>query len=247
MWGVASGRLRRAESTHFDPRAVEGSLAYLCAVAPSARGAPSADAGAGLSWLEATYRRGSIYRGTEEFDRAAVVFREVAFSDPAIPDPEGLRNFASDLYLDSLNLLANAPDRDGESCVATMAADLPALRAMRCRVRNEDCERLIGIGCLIQRHQAERMAVAGQHAEAARAFLALADDRDAQSAERVCRLDEALYNAAHEFDAADMHSEARQAREALVRTYARRGSPLVQRAQEELRNAPPSSAPVRQH
>jgi hypothetical protein len=235
MWGTDLVRPRRAESgMHFEPRTVEGALAYLCAVGGSPRGPSATDGGAGMPWLEATYHRARIYFGTEDFERAAVVFREVAFSDPAIPDPEGLRNFASDLYLDSLNRLARAPDRDGESCIPMMAEDLPQLRAMRCRVRNEDCERLIGIGCQIQRRQAEQMATAGRHAGAARAFVALANDREARTAERVCRLDEALYNAAHEFDAADLHEEARRARETLVRVYARRGNPLVQRAQDEL-------------
>ncbi len=192
--------------------------------------------------LRAGYRRARAYYDANSLEAAALLFRGVALDPAAVSEPEGLGEFASDLYLDSLNVMGSQWSPRRPACIARMAEDVPRIRVAYCsgRVaarREEFCSRICALSSQIARHQAELLHSEGRFREAGAQYLALAEPGECAQGARL-RFDEMLHNAAIEFDAAGAPDDARRAREALVRRFLASGSPLAREAQRRLTGGP---------
>ena len=169
------------------------------------------------------YRRGRIYYETGHFAEAAVVFRDIAFNHPT----HELAEFAANLYLDSLETIRQ---RDGtSSCLQDIEQNIEPLSGLYCNTtENRDahpdlCGVLDNLRCGVLRLTAEDHHANRRYREAAAVYVGIARDH------RECgRLDEVLYNASIDYEAARLLGRAIQVRQVLVRNFPE--SPLAQRA-----------------
>lgn len=169
------------------------------------------------------YRRGRIYYESHHYAEASVIFRDVAFNHPT----HELGVFAARLYLDSL---ATINTRDHvTSCLDTVEQNIEPLSGLYCatadqRDTNEElCSLLSQLRCDVLRLQAEAHHAARRYREAAATYVGIAREH------RECgRLDEVLYNAAIDYEAARLLGRAIQVRNVLITNFSE--SPLAQRA-----------------
>jgi tetratricopeptide (TPR) repeat protein len=197
---------------------------YVCFVQPTP-GQRDAD-GQDIRTLMLTikYRRAYAWYTANHFEEASTLFREIAESDQAVPDPENLREISADLLLDSLNVMGEMWNPQRPACFDQMAETLPRLLTNFCgagaRAQREDfCRRVEELQCQVLRKKAESLASTRRFAEAARETIAIVRSH------RECgRLDEMLNNAAIYYDAAFMLSRAIRVRERLVELFLPRNS-----------------------
>jgi hypothetical protein len=116
-----------------------------------------------------------------------------------------------------------------------MESDVPRLKERFCsaqaRAQHEEfCTRMDVLGCQILRKRAESLHTARRFAEAGHAYIQIV--RGHPECQRLpdARVDEILYNAAIEFDAANMLGRAMRVRDVLVQRFLPRGSQWAQRA-----------------
>lgn len=189
--------------------------------------------------LREQYNRALVYSLARHFDVAAPLLRDVALGDPSVPDPEGLRLIAADLYLDALNILGtHEPWSRSPACGVMLGDDVERLRAHLCtastRAQREDfCQRMTILGCQAELHRAGERFEAGEFARAGAAYLQLAQRREC-TLHGTTPLDLLLYEAANAFDRAGLDDDARRARELLVRTVSPARSSLASEARERL-------------
>ncbi|MBL8601839.1 MAG: tetratricopeptide repeat protein [Myxococcales bacterium] len=229
---------RAAERARLVPRdfnAMENGMVraftrYVCFVQPS-QGQRDPDGNdVRTILLTIRYRRAYAYYTANKFEEAATLFREVAESDQAVPDPENLREISADLLLDSLNVMGDMWNPQRPACYDQMAESLPRLMTAFCgagaRAQREDfCHRVEDLQCQVLRKKAESLAGTRRFAEAARETISIVRNH------RECgRLDEMLYNAAIYYDAALLLGRAMLVRERLVQAYLQRNSPWAVRA-----------------
>jgi tetratricopeptide (TPR) repeat protein len=169
------------------------------------------------------YRRARIYYETNHFEEAAVIFRDIAFNHPT----HELAEFAANLYLDSLESIRQREGRS--SCLGDIEGSIEPLSALYCNTpANRDshpdlCGVLDNLRCGVLRLTAEDHQTNRRYREAATVYIGIAREH------RECgRLDEVLYNAAINYEAARLLGRAIQARQVLVRNFPE--SPLAQRA-----------------
>lgn len=202
---------------------------YVCYVQPGGQQPTSEGENPATVMLTIKYRRAYLYYVSNKFEEAATLFREVANTDAATQDPENLREISADLYLDSLNVMGDSWNPQRPACFDTMGEEVPRLIASFCtatRAQHEDfCRRLDDLQCQILRKKAEALTGTHRYAEAARALVDIVRNH------RNCgRLDEMLYNAAINYDAANLLGRAMRVRERMVQLFLERNSPWAQRA-----------------
>ena len=203
---------------------------YVCFVSPDgAQRSPDGEDPRTVM-LTIKYRRAYVYYVANHFEEAATLFKDVAHSDAAAPDPENLREIAADLYLDSLNVMGDMWNPQRPACYDAMSQELPELLTRFCtpalRPQHEDfCHRVEDLQCQVLRKKAESLHGATRFAESAAQYVQIVRTH------RECgRLDEMLYNAAIEYDAAFLLGRAMRVRERLVQIFLPRNSPWAQRA-----------------
>jgi hypothetical protein len=100
------------------------------------------------------YRIARTYYDAQQFSRAASLYRAVVLGPASASYDRALREFAADLYLDSLNVLASRVEPRRPSCIDVMREDLPQIRASLCAGRqgvSEDfCDRAERIACQLE-------------------------------------------------------------------------------------------------
>lgn len=180
--------------------------------------------------LTIKYRRAYLYYNSNKFEEAATLFREVAHSDAATPDPENLREISADLYLDALNVMGDLWNPQRPACFDAMAEELPQLMGIFCTAtarpqHDEFCGRIEQLQCQVLRKKAESLGGTRRFPEAAREYIKIVREH------RECgRQDEMLYNAAIMYDAGLLLGRAMRVRERLVQIFLPRNSPWAQRA-----------------
>lgn len=180
--------------------------------------------------LTIKYRRAYLYYNANKFEEAATLFREIAHSDAATPDPENLREISADLYLDSLNVMGDLWNPQRPACFDAMAEELPTLLQTFCSPQqrpqhDEFCGRVEQLQCQVLRKKAEALGSTRRFPEAAREYVKIVREH------RECgRQDEMLYNAAIMYDAGLLLGRAMRVRERLVQLFLERNSPWAQRA-----------------
>ncbi len=176
------------------------------------------------------YRRAYLFYNANHFEEAATIFRDVANSPADTPDPENLREISADLYLDALNVMGSMWNPQRPACFDSMGEEVPRFVSTFCtpaaRPQHEDfCHRMEELQCQILRKKAEALASSGRHGEASQEYVRIVRTH------RECgRLDEMLYNAAIESDAAFQLGRSMRIRERLVQIFLPRNSTWAQRA-----------------
>jgi tetratricopeptide (TPR) repeat protein len=168
------------------------------------------------------YRWARIHYEANQLDEAAVLFGRVAREHPRSEVAE----YAANLYLDTVNMLAT--HRGRAVCQTHLAESIGALESTYCdgeaaRARHTElCPIVDFVRCDAEARAAAALGRAGQHREAAEAYVSLVRRRSCEHEDRY------LFNAAIEYEAARLVGRAIRVRTVLVDTFPT--SPLAQPA-----------------
>lgn len=171
------------------------------------------------------YRRARIYYEANRFEEAAVLFRDIAFNHK---DSE-LAEYAANLYLDCLNVLGTQIPEPRVACVQELSASIDPMSASFCGTEQlteehpDLCGTLGTLQCQVRRKEAETYQKTGEFKKAAATYV-----RIFRRHEECGEMDEMLYNAAINFEAAHLLGRAIQVRTVLVERYPE--SPLSKKA-----------------
>ena len=162
------------------------------------------------------YRRARIYYESNRFEEAAVLFKDIAFNHK----DSDLSVFAANLYLDSLNVLGTYSEPARPACYDDMNDDIEPLYKLYCsedqREDNDElCEVLEQLRCDLLRKKAESLQATKQFKGAAQLYV-----RIFRKYSECGKLDEVLYNASINFEAARLLGRAIKVRKVLIERYA---------------------------
>ena len=162
------------------------------------------------------YRRARIYYEANRFEEAAVLFRDIAFNHK---DSE-LAEYAANLYLDCLNVLGTQVAQPRVACVQELSASIDPMSASYCGTEQlmeehpDLCGTLGTLQCQVRRKEAEVYQKTGEFKKAAATYV-----RIFRRHEECGEMDEMLYNAAINFEAAHLLGRAIQVRTVLIERY----------------------------
>jgi tetratricopeptide (TPR) repeat protein len=163
------------------------------------------------------YKRARIYYESNRFEEASVIFKDVAYNHR---DSE-LAEYAANLYLDSLNVLAASRENDlRPQCYDAMAVSVPELYGFYCatpEAKSEHeglCTPLTQLRCDIQRKKAEAHQQKKEYREAAYTYVNIF-----RKYSECGKLDEVLYNAALNFEATKLVGRAIKVRTVLIEKF----------------------------
>ncbi|MGD8318745.1 MAG: tetratricopeptide repeat protein, partial [Myxococcales bacterium] len=171
------------------------------------------------------YRRARIYYEANRFEEAAVLFRDIAFNHK----DSDLAEYAANLYLDCLNVLGTQIAEPRVACVHELSASIDPMSASFCGTEQlseehpDLCGTLGTLQCQVRRKEAETYQKTGEFKKAAATYV-----RIFRRHEECGEMDEVLYNAAINFEAAHLLGRAIQVRTVLVERYPE--SPLSKKA-----------------
>jgi tetratricopeptide (TPR) repeat protein len=160
------------------------------------------------------YRRARIYYESNRYEEAAILFRDIAMNHQ---DSE-LSEYAANLYLDSLNVLGTQWQRS--QCIDDIRENIEPLSGAYCANQDDRdahpdlCSVLDQLRCDTLRLQAEAAQREERYRDAATTYVTIAREH------RECgRLDEVLYNAAINYEAARLLGRAIRVRTILIRNF----------------------------
>jgi len=160
------------------------------------------------------YRRARIYYESNRYEEAALLFRDIAWNHR---DSE-LAEYAANLYLDSLNILGVQWQRS--QCINDIREGIEPLAGFYCQTQEQQdahpdlCRVLSQLRCDTLRLQAEAAQREGRYRDAANINVTIAREH------RECgRLDEVLYNAALNYEAARLLGRAIRVRTILIQNF----------------------------
>ena len=160
------------------------------------------------------YRRARIFYESNRYEEAAVLFRDIAWNHR---DSE-LAEYAANLYLDSLNILGAQWQRT--QCITDISEGIEPLSGFYCASQEQRdahpdlCGVLSQLRCDTLRLSAEAAQRERRFRDAATILVGIARDN------RECgRLDEVLYNAALNYEAARLLGRAIRVRTILIQNF----------------------------
>jgi tetratricopeptide (TPR) repeat protein len=162
------------------------------------------------------YRRARIYYETNHFEEAALLFKDIAFNHT---DTE-MSVFAANLYLDSLNVLGSYSDPARPKCFDDMTESIEPLANLYCKTPEakesnaELCNVLEQLRCDLLRKKAEALQASSEYKKAAQLYVNIF-----RQYSECGRLEEVLYNASLNFEAARLLGRAIKVRRVLVDKY----------------------------
>jgi tetratricopeptide (TPR) repeat protein len=172
------------------------------------------------------YRRARIYYEANRFEEASVIFKDIAYNH----QKSDLSEYAANLYLDSLNILASMrADDPRPQCYDQMAVAVPELHGFYCATeaaKSEHdglCGPLEQLRCDIQRKKAEAHQAKKEFRESAYTYVNIF-----RKYPECGKLDEVLYNAALNFEASKLIGRAIKVRTVLIDKFPE--SPLSKKA-----------------
>lgn len=199
------------EMTEIERRMEEVFKNYICVV-----GKDSED----LAQIK--YRRARIFYEANQHEAAAVLFRDIAFEHR---DSE-YAEYAANLYLDSLSILGTRRAEPNTACVYELERNVQPMHQAFCAKSSDRdrfdtlCPVLDKLECNVKRKKAEILQECGQFREAAVAYVDLFRENYAKAPEDQCgAMDEILYNAAINLEAAYLIGQAIQVRSVLIQQY----------------------------
>jgi len=240
-------KLKPKEMTEAQKGMLSAFSRYVCYIKPGA-----ADKDGQNQLIEVKYARGRTYFEAQHWEEAALAFRDVALSHPEHDSAV----YASQLYLECINILGSHSQPRRPTCYDDMAADVPKFIELYCAgdkaAKNaEQCTNLNKVQVDLLRLKAEKLV---EKANGESGAQALADYEQAGNGyfemfRKYCqepvankqqpqadRCDEIVYNAAKAFQAARLLAKAITARKALLQfdADANLKSPLAKKATYEI-------------
>jgi tetratricopeptide (TPR) repeat protein len=176
------------------------------------------------------YRRARIFYEANRFEEAALLFKDISTNHR---DSE-LAVYAANLYLDSLNVLGSSLQPPRVACIRTISESIDPLWTGYCNEQaaydehQELCEVLERLRCGVMRKEAEALHANGDFRGAAGTYVNIFR-RFARQPE-ACQgggatgganvgMDEVLWNAAIDFEAARLLGRAIQVRKVLIERF----------------------------
>ncbi|MEM9193226.1 MAG: tetratricopeptide repeat protein [Myxococcota bacterium] len=175
------------------------------------------------------YRRARIYYEANQFQEAAVLFKDIAWNHR---DSE-LAVYAANLYLDSLNVMGTRIAEPNLQCIRDLGDSIDPLDGFYCDTdeafdqNQELCSVLERLRCGVMRKEAEALRESGRFADAARKNVEIF--RRFRRTPEACAgsgannenlgMDEVLWNAAINFEAARLLGRAIQVRKVLIERF----------------------------
>ena len=162
------------------------------------------------------YRRARIYYEANRFEEAAVLFRDIAFNHK----DSDLSEYAANLYLDCLNIMGTQIDQPRVACIQELGASIDPMAASFCGTEQLEeehpdlCGTLGNLQCQVRRKEAETYQKTKEFKKAAATYV-----RIFRRHEECGEMDEMLYNAAINFEAAHLLGRAIQVRTVLIDRY----------------------------
>ncbi|MDH5492369.1 MAG: tetratricopeptide repeat protein, partial [Myxococcales bacterium] len=197
-------QFRRRDLTELETRMLAAFQRYVCFVTESED----------LPTIK--YRRARIYYEAHHYEEAAHLFRDIATNHR----DSDLAEYAANLYLDTLNLMATRREPKRHQCLDELKDNIQPLYTSYCpteeaREEFEDlCTVLQQLRCDVQRKLAESYQEQEQWRRAATTYVDIA-----RNYSECGRLDEVLYNAAINYEAARLLGRAIRVRTVLMRNY----------------------------
>lgn len=167
------------------------------------------------------YRQARIYYEANQFEEAAVLFKDIAWNHR---DSE-LAEYAANLYLDSLNVLGSQREPNRPECLREIESSIDPLNGFYCSTpdaRDEHpdlCGVLTTLKCNVMRKTAEAYGNNDQHKRAAATYVRIFRRHQECAEEANFAMDEVLYNAAIHFEAARLLGRAIQVRKVLIERF----------------------------
>lgn len=162
------------------------------------------------------YRRARIYYEANHFEEAALLFKDIAFNHTNTE----MSVFAANLYLDSLNVLGTYSDPQRPACYDDMTSTIEPLSKLYCaspeakESNAELCNVLEQLRCDLLRKKAEALQAGAEYKKTAQLYVSIF-----RQYPECGKLDEVLYNAALNFEAARLLGRAIKVRRVLVDKY----------------------------
>lgn len=162
------------------------------------------------------YRRARIYYESNRFEEASVLFKDIAMNHK----DSDLAVFAANLYLDSLNVLGTYSEPKRPACYDDMNDAIEPMFKMYCSTESdhEDHEELCSVleqlRCDLMRKKAESFQEAKEYKKAAKLYVGIF-----RKFQECGRLDEVLYNASINFEAARLLGRSIKVRKVLIDKY----------------------------
>lgn len=162
------------------------------------------------------YRQARIYYETNHFEEAAVLFKDIAFNHK----DSDLSVFAANLYLDALNVIGTYSEPTRPACYDEMNDNIEPLYGLYCKTdeaREEHadlCNVIEQLRCDLLRKKAEAFENQKAFKKAAQVYV-----RVFRMYRECGKLDEVLYNAAIDFEAARLLGRAIKVRKVLIDKY----------------------------
>ncbi|MCZ7678459.1 MAG: hypothetical protein M5U28_06680 [Sandaracinaceae bacterium] len=160
------------------------------------------------------YRRARIFYESNRYEEAAILFRDIAWNHR----DSDLAEYAANLYLDSLNILGTQWQRS--QCIADIRESIDPLAGFTARRRRSAtptpdlCQVVEQLRCDTLRLTAEAAQRERRFTDAAQTYVTIAREH------RECgRLDEVLYNAALNYEAARLLGRAIRVRTILITNF----------------------------
>lgn len=222
------GKLAPREFTTMQQGMIGAFNRYVCYIKP-----PAGNKQAEEQFVEVKYARARTYYEAQHWSEAAIAFRDIALNhadqDAAV--------YASQLYLESLNVVGAKSEPPRPSCFEEMADDVPKFIELYCtgdqyEDNKENCDLLTRIQCDIRRLAAEKtveLADSGEAGDKALdmykkggdSYIALWREYGEQPAlkgeESQCgRMDEVLFNAAKAYQAGRLLAKSIAVRSILL-------------------------------
>lgn len=167
------------------------------------------------------YRRARIYYEANRWEEAAVLFRDIAYNH----NDSELAVYAANLYLDCLNVIGMLNAQRRLECSEEMAQSVERFINDQNLIKDEEFKQQITqLQCGILRKKAEAMTERKQFKESALTYLRIYEEYGDQCP----KMDEVLYNAAINFEAAYYIGPAIQVRQNLFKEFP--DSPLAKKA-----------------
>jgi TolA-binding protein len=199
---------------------------YVCYIKPAA-----SDKEAQEQYVEVKYARARTYFEAQHWEEAALAFRDIALNHA--DKDAGI--YASQLYLESLNILGSNMDPPRPGCFDDMAADVPKFLELYCKDPGkakdnaEQCGILTKIQRDIERLRAEKLVERADkggpealrdYEKAGNAYLELwkkYGEGPCERKEEACeRAEEILYNSAKAYQAARLVAKSIAVRNILI-------------------------------
>jgi tetratricopeptide (TPR) repeat protein len=198
---------------------------YLCYIKPA-----QGDKEAQDNYVEVKFARARTYFEAQHWEEAAMAFRDVALNHAT--HDSGI--YASQLYLECLNVLGTAMEPAKPQCLDDMAEDVPKFIDLYCKGgkekdNGEQCQTLIKIQRDIERIRAEALVKAADkgsadslkmYEKAANQYLEMwkkYGEEPCKNKTAACdRAEEVLYNSAKAFQAARLIAKAIKVRQILL-------------------------------